>query len=66
MRKGNNIVFINQFLNGHVKIINNGGKDTIILQDKNIYNYQVMSKNGGVLFRSADALSSLFIAVYDK
>ncbi|MFV9997790.1 MAG: hypothetical protein AB8W37_08140 [Arsenophonus endosymbiont of Dermacentor nuttalli] len=41
--KGNNIVFINR-LNGHVKIINNGGKDTIILQDKKISDYQVINQ----------------------
>ncbi|WGO84624.1 C80 family cysteine peptidase [Arsenophonus apicola] len=63
--KGNNIIFINQ-LNGSVKIINNGGKDTIILQDKKIADYQMVDHNGNRSYLSSDGLSSIVIENYDQ
>jgi len=63
--KGNNIIFINQ-LNGYVTIINNGGKDTIILQDKRIADYQIVDHNGNRSYLSADGLSGILIEDYDQ
>jgi Ca2+-binding RTX toxin-like protein len=63
--KGNNIIFINQ-LNGDVKIINNGGKNTIILQDKKIADYQIVDHDGNRSYLSSDGLSSLVIEGYDQ
>lgn len=63
--KGNNIIFINQ-LNGHVKIINNGGKDTIILQDKKIADYQIVDQNSHRSYLSSDGLSSIVIEDYNQ
>jgi len=63
--KGNNIIFINQ-LNGHIKIINNGGKDTIILQDKKIADYQIVDHNGNRSYLSSDSLSGILIEDYEQ
>ncbi|MFS1563460.1 MAG: hypothetical protein ACL7AX_07715 [Candidatus Arsenophonus phytopathogenicus] len=62
--KGNNIIFINQ-LNGHIKIINSGGKDTIILQDKKISDYQIVDHNGNRSYLSSDSLSGILIEDYE-
>ncbi|SPP31410.1 hypothetical protein ARAF_0535 [Arsenophonus endosymbiont of Aleurodicus floccissimus] len=63
--KGNNIIFINQ-LNGHIKIINSGGKDTIILQDKKIADYQIVDHNGNRSYFSSDSLSGILIEDYEQ
>ncbi|QLK88184.1 hypothetical protein E3U36_09135 [Arsenophonus endosymbiont of Aphis craccivora] len=63
--KGNNIIFINQ-LNGHIKIINSGGKDTIILQDKKIADYQIVDHNGNRSYLSSDSLSGILIEDYEQ
>lgn len=63
--KGNNIIFINQ-LNGHIKIINSGGKDTIILQDKKIADYQIFDHNGNRSYLSSDSLSGILIEDYEQ
>lgn len=63
--KGNNIIFINQ-LNGHIKIINSGGKDTIILQDKKIADYQIVDHNGNRSYLSLDSLSGILIEDYEQ
>lgn len=52
--------------NGHVKIINNGGKDSIILQDKRIADYQIVDHNGNRSYLSSDGLSGILIEDHEQ